>query len=51
MVLLFDVTEWVNDTLKSCDEIRDIEDETIPVLYPRIPGVKPSPQDNPHNAW
>ena len=43
--------DWVNKALKSCDAMKDIEEETIPVLYPRIPGVKPTKEHNPYNAW
>ncbi|KAF6025108.1 hypothetical protein EB796_016587 [Bugula neritina] len=41
----------INTWLKACDGLRLIEEETIPVLYPRIPGVKPARKDNPYNAW
>ncbi|KAF6025112.1 hypothetical protein EB796_016591 [Bugula neritina] len=44
-------TEVINTWLKTCDGLRSIEEETIPVLYPRIPGVKPARKDNPYNAW
>ncbi|KAF6039365.1 hypothetical protein EB796_002329 [Bugula neritina] len=46
-----DYLEVVNGWLKSCDGLRLIEEETVPVLYPRIPGAKPARKDNPHNAW
>ena len=44
-------SEWVNKTLKGCDKIRNIEEETIPVLYPRVPGVPPPKKGNKNNAW
>ncbi|XP_067948340.1 amidase-like isoform X1 [Watersipora subatra] len=43
--------EWLNEALSGCDQIQNIEEETIPVLYPRVPGVKPPAKDNIYNAW
>ncbi|KAF6039368.1 hypothetical protein EB796_002332 [Bugula neritina] len=42
-----DYLEVVNGWLKSCDGLQLIEEETVPVLYPRISGVKPARKDNP----
>ena len=41
----------MNGALASCDSMREIPEATIPVLYPRTPGVKPTREENPLNAW
>ena len=51
LLFLFHLSEWVNKTLKRCDKMRNIEEETIPVLYPRVPGVPPPKKENKNNAW
>ena len=29
----------------------ELPDPKLPVKYPRTPGYRPSPEDNPYNAW
>ncbi len=31
--------------------VDQLPDNLPPVKYPRIPGHRPAPEDNPHNAW
>ena len=31
--------------------IEQLPDEVLPVRYPRTPGLRPYPQDNPYGAW
>lgn len=31
--------------------IESLPDEIPEVKYPRTPGYRPAPEDNPHNAW
>ena len=38
-------------TFQSYDRLTQLPDNLPPVRYPRTPGVKPSPADNPLNAW
>lgn len=33
------------------DLIDELPNPVPPVTYPRVPGAKPAPADNPHNAW
>lgn len=42
---------WVNKWLQSCDVLREIPEDTLPVKYARIPGKPPLREDNPLNAW
>ena len=36
---------------ESYDRVDALAEPTLPVKYPRQPGFRPSPRDNPHNAW
>ncbi|MFQ5567302.1 MAG: amidase [Paracoccaceae bacterium] len=35
----------------SYDRLDELVEPTLPVKYPRDSGFRPSPEDNPHNAW
>ncbi|MEK0432032.1 MAG: hypothetical protein RL700_239 [Pseudomonadota bacterium] len=43
--------EIMEGTFQSYDRLTQLPDNLPPVRYPRTPGVKPSPADNPLNAW
>ena len=43
--------EIMEGTFQSYDRLIQLPDNLPPVRYPRTPGVKPSPADNPLNAW
>ncbi|GAB4229430.1 MAG: amidase [Elainellaceae cyanobacterium] len=38
-------------TLSSYDRIEQLTEPTLSVKYPRSPGYRPQPEDNPFNAW
>eukprot|EP00057_Strongylocentrotus_purpuratus_P004679 XP_003729228.1 PREDICTED: glutamyl-tRNA(Gln) amidotransferase subunit A, chloroplastic/mitochondrial [Strongylocentrotus purpuratus] len=38
-------------TIHTLNEASHLPEPTLPVKYPRIPGHKPDPQENPYNAW
>ena len=38
-------------TLQAYDRVDALPDNLPPVSYPRTPGYRPDPQDNPLNAW
>lgn len=31
--------------------VDELPDPQLPVTYPRTPGHRPAPEDNPYNAW
>ena len=37
--------------LASYDRLDELTEPSLPVAYPRSPGCRPQPQDNPLNAW
>ena len=43
--------EIMEGTFQSYDRLTQLPDNLPPVRYPRTPGIKPSPTDNPLNAW
>ena len=43
--------EIMEGTFQSYDRLTQLPDNLPPVRYPRTPGIKPSPADNPLNAW
>jgi amidase len=38
-------------TIASYSRIDDLQEPKLPVKYPRTPGHRPAPEDNPYNAW
>jgi amidase len=38
-------------TLDAYDVVDSLPDYLPPVLYPRTSGYRPTPEDNPMNAW
>jgi len=46
-----DYLEILEGTFQAYDRLTQLPDNLPPVRYPRTPGVKPSPGDNPLNAW
>ncbi|KAK7104603.1 hypothetical protein V1264_019296 [Littorina saxatilis] len=46
------MTEIAEGTTRAYQRISEIPDPSIPLVkYPRTPGYKPTPEDNPYNAW
>jgi amidase len=43
--------EILEGTFQAYDRLTQLPDHLPPVRYPRTPGVRPSPKDNPLNAW
>jgi len=41
----------VNGALSACDGMKGLPEDKLEVKYPRKGGVRPSPDDNPYNAW
>ena len=39
------------NSIASYSRIDQLTEPTIPVKYPRSPGFRPQPDDNPYNAW
>ena len=37
--------------LASYDRLDELTEPSLPVAYPRSPGCRPQPEDNPLNAW
>src|SRR5260221_8341607 len=37
--------------LASYTRLDELVEPTLPVKYPRTPGYRPGPAENPHNAW
>lgn len=50
---LKEMTELLNDGLaRAFQRVSEMLDTAVPVVkYPRTPGYKPAPEDNPYNAW
>ena len=38
-------------SIEGYNVVDQMPDNLPPVKYPRTPGVRPAPEDNPHNAW
>lgn len=38
-------------TIESYHRIDDLVEPKLPVKYPRTPGQRPTPEENPYNAW
>src|SRR5713226_1328180 len=43
--------ELMKGTIGSYRRIAQLQEPKLPVKYPRAPGYRPSPEDNPLNAW
>jgi amidase len=43
--------EILEGTFQAYDRLTQLPDNLPPVRYPRTPGVRPAPADNPLNAW
>ena len=41
----------MNGVLKSYARLDALTEPTLPVTYPRTPGFRPQPEENPYNAW
>lgn len=39
------------DGIASYSRLDELTEPTLPVKYPRTPGFRPQPEDNPYNAW
>ena len=37
--------------IQSYHRLDDLVEPKLPVKYPRMPGYRPSAEENPHNAW
>lgn len=49
--LLIEYQEAMGDILKKVNRLDRLAEPTLPVKYPRTPGFRPLPEDNPFNAW
>lgn len=49
--LLIEYQEAIGDILKKVNRLDRLAEPTLPVKYPRTPGFRPLPEDNPFNAW
>ena len=50
-VLLF-YPDYMNHTFgDTYERLSELVSPTLPVKYPRLPGHKPSPEENKYNAW
>ncbi len=38
-------------TIESYHRLDDLDEPKLPVKYPRTPGYRPPPEENPYNAW
>ena len=38
-------------TIQSYHRLDDLDEPKLPVKYPRSPGYRPPPEENPYNAW
>ena len=41
----------ITNTLGSYARLDELTEPTLPVSYPRTPGFRPQPAENPYNAW
>jgi amidase len=41
----------IKNSVSSWNRLQDIQEPCLPVKYPRTPGYRPSPEENPYNAW
>ncbi len=41
----------MEDTIASYNRLDELTEPSLPVVYPRSPGFRPQPEDNPLNAW
>ena len=50
-ILLYS-TEAIAKTLgNTYQRLYELPDPKLPVKYPRTPGYRPTPEENPFNAW
>lgn len=49
--ILGEYQEAIGDILKKINKLDRLAEPTLPVKYPRTPGFRPLPEDNPFNAW
>ena len=43
--------EFMSEGVKAMTRIDRLPEPTLPVKYPRVPGYRPPPEENRHNAW
>jgi amidase len=48
---LMSFRELMRGPIASCARLDRLVEPKLPVKYPRAPGYRPSPEENPHNAW
>ncbi|XP_054752266.2 amidase-like isoform X2 [Lytechinus pictus] len=49
--VLNEYQEAMGEILKKINRLDRLAEPTLPVKYPRTPGFRPLPEDNPFNAW
>ncbi|XP_041460676.1 amidase-like isoform X2 [Lytechinus variegatus] len=49
--VLNEYQEAMGEILKKVNRLDRLAEPTLPVKYPRTPGFRPLPEDNPFNAW
>ena len=49
--ILSEYQEVIGALLKKVNRLDRLAEPTLPVKYPRTPGFRPLPEDNPFNAW
>ena len=48
---LRDYQDYMKESVKGITRIDRLAEPTLPVKYPRTPGYRPPPEENPNNAW
>ena len=52
LISIIILSEAISSTLADTyQRLYELPDPKLPVKYPRTPGYRPSPEDNPYNAW
>lgn len=46
-----DLRACMANAVLSYARVDELPDPQLPVAYPRTPGHRPAPEDNPYNAW
>ena len=48
---LKDYHDFLKESVKGITRMDRLAEPTLPVNYPRTPGYRPPPEENPNNAW
>ena len=50
-VVVVVIAEVIGGFLLGFNRLEDLAEPALPVKYPRTPGYRPPPEENPYNAW